>query len=226
VYGLTGTYDTHMTRVDLDPTERSGLLTQIGFLALNASATESDAIHRGVFINRRILCAALPPPPMNVPPLPPDDPSMPLTIRQRITNHTGAGTCGASCHGTLINPIGFAYEHYDALGRWRDTDEGMPVDASASYQLGSTNVHYDGAVELGTTMAAHPFSHECYVQNWIEYLHGREIGGNDGPTIVRLGRDSLENDRPVQDIVLSVVTSQAFRTRATTEYDRLMETGP
>ena len=225
VYGLSGSFGGTMTRVDLDPTQRSGLLTQIGFLALNASVTESDAIHRGVFINRRILCAPLPPPPMNVPPLPPDDPTMPLTMRERITRHTGAGTCGATCHGTLINPIGFAYEHYDALGRWRDTDRAMPVDATAN-RFGRDTEHYDGAIDLGRVLAAQPFSHECYVQNWMEYLHGRVIGGNDGPTIVRLGTRSLAESTPVQDIVLAIVTSQGFRTRSTLEYDRLMETGP
>lgn len=218
VYGLSGSFGATPQRVELDPTRRSGLLTQIGFLSLNASPIESDAIHRGVFINRRILCAPLPAPPMNVPPLPPDDPHMPLPIRQRIDNHTGAGTCGATCHGTLINPIGFAYEHYDALGRWRDMDVNRAVDATATYTFGSQPTHYDGAIELGHIMASQPFSHECYVQNWVEYLHGRVTDDNDGPTIVRVGLASLHDDTPVQDIILTLVTSQSFRTRSTTEY--------
>jgi hypothetical protein len=226
VYGLSGSFGTTLTRVDLDPTRRAGLLTQIGFLAHNASPIESDAIHRGVFVNRRILCAPLPPPPMNVPPLPPDDPTMPLTIRERITRHTGPGTCGATCHGTLINPIGFAYEHYDALGRWRDTDAHMPVDASATYTFGRQTLSYDGAIDLASVIATQPFSHECYVQNWVEYLHGRQVAANDGPTIVRIGRRSLAESTPVQDLILAVVTSRAFRTRSTIEYDRLMETSP
>ncbi len=223
VYGVSGSFGGEMTRVELDPAQRAGLLTQIGFLALNASATDADAIHRGVFVNRRILCAPLPPPPMNVPPIPADDPSMPLTMRERITRHTGEGTCGATCHGTLINPIGFAYEHYDALGRWRDTDRGRPVDATSSYQLGRETVHYDGAIELADTLAGQPFSHECYVQNWIEYLHGRLPAGNDGPTIVRLGTRSVAERTPVLELVLAIVSSQGFRTRSTTEYDRLTE---
>ena len=73
LYGLTGTYGTEFTKAKLDPTQRAGFLTQIGFLASNASPREHDPIHRGVFINLKIICANLPPPPMNVPPLPKDE---------------------------------------------------------------------------------------------------------------------------------------------------------
>lgn len=218
VYGLDGTFGDTPERVDLDPTERAGLLTQVGFLAANASSTDPDAIHRGVFVNHRILCAPLPPPPMMVPPLPADDTGM-RTMRERIDLHTGPGTCGASCHGTMINPIGFAYEHYDALGRWRDQDRGQPVDSAAEYDFGGAVVDYGDAVELASVIASQPMAHRCYVRHWLEYAYGRPPSSRDSQLIARVGRASLEDGTSVRDILIELVASDAFRTRSTTELE-------
>lgn len=216
VYRLPGTYGAELERVDLDPAERAGLLTQIGFLTRNASSTDPDAIHRGVFVNHQILCAPLPPPPMMVPPIPTDDSGM-LSMRERIDRHTGPGTCGASCHGTMINPIGFAFEHYDALGRWRDQDRGNPVDASAQYDFQGETIAYEGAVELGAVLAAQSMAHRCYVRHWVEYAFGREVGAVDGALIGRIGQGSLAGELSVRDILIELVMSESFRTRSTTE---------
>lgn len=218
VYGLEGTYDDTMERVDLDPTQRAGLLTQIGYLAAHASSTEPDAIHRGVFVNHRILCAPLPPPPMVVPPLPSDETGM-LTMRQRVDLHTGPGTCGAGCHSTMINPIGFAYEHYDALGRWRDEDRGLPVDAAAEYAFGAETVAYENAVELSEVLADQPMAHRCYVRHWLEYTYGRPPASRDARLISRIGEASLSGELSVRELLVELVTSDAFRTRSTVELE-------
>lgn len=218
VYGISGDFGDVPERTELDPTRRAGLLTQIGFLAVNATATEPDAIHRGVFVNHRILCAALPPPPMMVPPLPPDETGT-MTMRERIDRHTGPGTCGASCHGTMINPIGFAFEHYDALGRWRDQDRGRPVDASGTYDFGGERMSYDGAVELANVIADTAMAHGCYVRHWVEYAYGRAVGPEDRALIARVAGRSLEEDLSVRDILVELVASQAFRTRSVRELE-------
>lgn len=218
VYGLEGTYDEAMERVELDPAQRAGILTQIGYLAANASSTDPDAIHRGVFVNHRILCAPLPPPPMVVPPLPADDSGM-LTMRQRIDLHTGPGTCGAGCHSTMINPIGFAFEHYDALGRWRDEDRGLPVDAASEYAFGATTIEYADAVELAGVVAEQPMAHSCYVRHWLEYAYGRAPSRRDAQLIARIGAASLAEDLSVRAILVELVASDAFRTRSTIELE-------
>lgn len=218
VYGLDGTYGDTMERVDLDPTQRAGLLTQIGFLAANASSTDPDAIHRGVFVNHRILCAPLPPPPMMVPPLP-EDATGTLTMRQRIDGHTGPGTCGAGCHSTMINPVGFAYEHYDALGRWRDEDHGLPVDSTAAYEFPTGEVAYSDAVDLAGVMADQAMTHRCYVRHWIEYAYGREVGASDTQLITRVASGSLAGTLSVREMLVELVTSDAFRSRSTTELE-------
>ncbi|MCP4500296.1 MAG: DUF1588 domain-containing protein [Deltaproteobacteria bacterium] len=107
--------------------ERAGVLTLAGVQALLAKSDQNSPIARGVFIRERILCEPLPPPPDDVPIIPPDvDPD--ATTRERFAAHTENPSC-ASCHW-LIDPIGFGFEHYDALGRYRSAKNRFPVDAS------------------------------------------------------------------------------------------------
>jgi hypothetical protein len=213
VYGMSGTFDSNFQRVQLSDGKRGGLFTQVGFLAAHATSTASDPIHRGVFLNHRILCANLPAPPNNVPPLPNPDPAVPKTLRQRITEFTGAGTCGAGCHGTMINPVGFAFEHYDALGRWRDTDNNLPVNAKDTYFFETTPRTFDGALELSTAMAEEPMAHRCYAQNWVQFLHGRGLGAADQAMINRVGKSSHGDKLAVTNIMRLLVESESFKTR-------------
>ena len=123
-----------LTKVDLDPARRSGLLTQAGFLSSYISVgDEPDIIHRGVFIATRLLCKTLPPPDPAA--AANEDPHRPRTMtnRQRVETTTGKGTCGEACHNNLFNPLGFAFENYDAIGKYRTMDVGQSVDAADSY---------------------------------------------------------------------------------------------
>ena len=199
--------------------ERAGLFTQIGFLAAQSTSTSSDPIHRGVQINRRVLCANLPAPPMMVAPLPPPETGPPRTQRQRVDAHTGEGTCGARCHGTMINPIGFAFEHYDALGRWQDTDNGLPVDSAAAYEFVSARREYRNAVELSTVMASESATHACYAGYWLEYLFSRRRNSLDQTLVNRVAAKSLEGSASVRGVILELVTSAPFLSRASTELD-------
>ncbi len=212
VYGLPGTFGASFDKVTFTDGRRGGLLTQVGFLALNATSTESDPIHRGTSVNFKLLCAPLSPPPNNVPPLPRND-GPPKTLRQRITEFTGTGTCGAGCHDVLINPAGFAFEHYDALGRWRDTDQGLPIDARDSYPFDATWRTYDGAVEFQQAMAQEEMAHRCYAQHWLQFLHGRGLAEADEAVVGRVAKASRA-DEPVLEVLRLLVESESFKTRA------------
>jgi len=214
VYGLPE--PTGWQRIELGG-RRAGLFTQIGFLAAQATSTSTDPIHRGVQLNRRLLCANLPAPPMVVAPLPPPAPDRPQTLRERVDEHTGEGTCGSRCHGTMINPVGFAFEHYDALGRWQDTDNGLPVDAAAAYRFASGSREYRDAVELATVMASEQATHSCYTGYWLEYLFSRRRNSLDQTLVTRVATQSLEGSASVRGVILELVTSAPFLSRASTE---------
>lgn len=222
VYDLPGVSGDAMQRVSLEGTDRAGLLTMAGFLATNASSTDSDPIHRGVFVNHRILCADLPAPPNDIEPLPPEDASMPRTLRERITLHTGAGTCGASCHGTMINPIGFAFEHFDAIGAHRSEDRnGLAIDSADAYAFQGQSRDFEDAVALSELVAEQRMTHACYADHLLQFVHGRASVESDEGLLRRVTSASLRERASLRELVRILVTSEAFRERSAIELDEL-----
>ena len=216
LYGVEGVTGTEMQRVELDPTERAGLLTRLGFLAKNGTLTEPDPIHRGVYINLSVLCRTI-----TAPPVIPDD-LMPVgdTNRERINSITGPGTCGATCHGGIINPLGFGLESYDAVGAVRADDNGFPIDDAAEYVFDTERIiAYDGPIEMSRALAEQPEPHECYATRLIEVAQGRHVEDGDSPLVFRAGHGSLGGTMTIEDVVLELVTSRSFRTRTTAELE-------
>jgi len=214
LYGVSGVTGSEYQRVLLDEAGRGGLLTRLGFLTKYATLAEPDSIHRGVFINNRILCRNI-----QAPPSIPDN-LMPSgdTNRERITSITGPGTCGESCHGGIINPIGFAFEAYDAIGRVRADDNGFPIDDSATYLTADgTPVSFDGALELADALAEIEAPHRCYSTRLLEFAYGREYDDGDSPLVYRAALGSREEGLAVRDILVELVESRSFRTRAVEE---------
>jgi len=216
LYGVTGNYSSDpimLTKVDLDPSQRSGLLTQAGFLSSYLSVgNEPDIIHRGVFIAERLLCKMLPPPdPKAAGTMISDTPGM--TNRERVEMTTGKGTCGEICHGALFNPLGFAFENYDAIGKFRTTDQGKPVNAADSYRLDGQLKTFTNGVELSRLLADAKETHACYLQNMMGYLHGRVIDAGERPTVDYYARLSRAGMASLRDLELAIVTSDAFLNR-------------
>jgi hypothetical protein len=199
--------------VDLDPTERSGVLTQIGFLARTSTASESNLIRRGVFIARRLLCVELNAP-LDVA-VPESDASEASTMRDILVNATEG--CGPQCHGEVINPLGFPFESFDFVGRHRTHDRnGFPVDASSFYAASPSRPAIDGAVELSAAIAEDPRAHDCYARHWVSRLTGRAATSEDEWLVRRIG-DASHEGASVREIVLSVVSSDHFLARPRTE---------
>ena len=214
IYGLPEAFGSTFVQVDLDPSQRAGFLTQPGFLALNAHEKEIDSIHRGVFVLQRILCAQLAPPAnVAIPPVPASDGV--TTNRQRITALTGSGTCGAACHATTINPIGFAFEEYDGIGAFRTTDNGQPVDATGKIVVAGAEKDFTGAVEFSRALAEAPDVHSCYVANWMSYLFGRKVEatGRDAPMVTYLGYRSLTQGMSTKDMIRELASTDNFLKR-------------
>ena len=212
MYGLQPPPGDTFARVDLDPTQRAGLFTQIGFLAANGEGQTPNIIIRGVRLAHDVLCLDLPPPPDAVPPLPMINPNS--TNRQRVQELTKNAPC-SSCHERAINPLGFALEKLDGLGRYRTVENGQPIDASGSYELDGRDVPFDGAVSLLQAIAQSKQAHECYSRRWVEYLYGRDTDLNsdaDRNLVAQAGLRSQANTS-VKDLILNLVATDAFVSR-------------
>lgn len=206
LYGLTGSYGSELTRAELKPEQRAGILTQPGFLI--AHAGDTAPILRGVFVNLKLLCAELPPPPVFTPPR-----MTGTTRRERIDSITGLGTCGEGCHARIINPAGFPLEYFDNQGRYRSEDGGKPVDGKASYMFSDGAREIDGPVEWARAIATSRQAHACYVRHWLEFGLGRAYAEEDAALVERIAEASQTEDKSVRELLSLIAQSQSFRTR-------------
>jgi len=212
IYGVSGVpRDAWAQPVDLDPATRGGVTTLAGFLALTSTAVSDHPIVRGVAVHHAWTCVSLPAPPPGATPVPP--PTGAMTTRERIEAHTGDGTCGEVCHSTLINPIGYAYGHYGGVGEWRETEVGLPIDASAAYSFSTGRRSFDGALELLAILLEQPDVHECYVSHLFAYVYGRQPSAADEALVKALAARSLKEDRPIRALLADLVTDPGFLDR-------------
>jgi hypothetical protein len=199
-------------RLDLDPNERGGLLTQAGFLAAHAYSDASSPIHRGVFILRQILCSEIPPPPGDVDFTLSEEAARAPTKRKQVELQTSSPAC-RKCH-SMINPLGFALEHFDEQGRYREDDGTEPVDASGSVVLPEGDFSFDGAPELIAQLAAAEAARNCYASNWLRYATGRSITAEHVETISALKQDLADDSFTSKDVLLAITRTPSFRARS------------
>jgi hypothetical protein len=203
-----GTQGPRFERVSLDPTQRRGLLMQLGYLAANAYAKTTDPIHRGLFVIRNLLCREVPDPPPGATTTAPPPATRPIvSTRDEVELVTGQSFC-PTCH-VEINAPGFAFEGFDAVGQLRREDNGAPVDASGELVLDGRSVRFDGAVELVGALARSQEAHRCYTRRWMEYAYGRPLALSDEPTLAAIAAES----RPLAELLVAIVLSPAFRYR-------------
>jgi hypothetical protein len=158
------------TRVELDPKQSAGILTQPAFLATLGKADKSAPILRAVFIRDRLMCAPLPPPPPGASDTKTD--AKPKTTREYFTIVTSPPSC-MGCH-SVINPIGFGLENFDGIGKWRTTENGAPIDASGQIDLGEGARAFVGASELGAALRESPKVQDCVTRQWFRFAYGHE----------------------------------------------------
>jgi hypothetical protein len=212
-YGLPGADQLSVTgfqRVALSDDRRGGVLRQGSMLALTSRPDRGSPTRRGKWILERLLCDPPPPPPANVPAL---DPNVPFngTLRQRLQMiHQKAGPACAGCHAA-IDPMGFALEHYDAIGLWRDQDNGFPVDATGA--MPTTGALFDGAAQLSQVIAADPRFASCVAKQLLTYALGRHVVPGDRPLIDDLGRKFAAASFQVPILLELVATSAPMTLR-------------
>ena len=213
-YGLPAPAGSGFQRVDLDPARAAGLLTQGSFLAEHAKADQTSPVLRGKFVRAKLFCTPPAPPPPDIVVRPPTvDPR--LSTRQRFAQHTADDRC-AGCHA-LMDPIGFAFEHYDAAGRWRDVDGGQVVDATGDLVGTDVDGALDGVPSLAARLADSAAVANCTATQWFRYAFGRaEQSQGDLCTVGKLAAafKGTNGDGDFKKMVRATVRMAAFRNRA------------
>ncbi len=186
--------------------ERAGILTHPSWLAVTSKFDSTSPVHRGVFVLRNLLCVSLSPPPEGVDTTPPPfDPS--LTTRERFAAHTQNPEC-AGCHAA-IDPVGFALEDFDAVGRHRTTDNGKPVDSAGGVpSIGIEPDAVDGGAELGRALADSDALRSCFAKRWLRFSEGRYDNDDDEATLAAVEAEVA--GASLRDAMLSLVTQPAF----------------
>ncbi|AKT38762.1 DUF1592 domain-containing protein [Chondromyces crocatus] len=203
--------DDGLARVELGGTPRAGIITQGSVLATHARPNSSSPIHRGELIREKLLCQPLPPPPpgLNAQP-PPLDPAK--TGRERYTEHSTNMAC-ASCH-RLVDPIGFAFEQFDGIGRLRDDDNGKPLDVSGEIVASTqTDGAFSGTDELTQKLAGSPEVHDCFSLQWMRFGYGVEEDAQLSCTAKAVGEELTASGLKVEDLIVGLVKARHFTSR-------------
>jgi hypothetical protein len=209
VYGMQ-VAGTDLARTELDRGQRAGFLTEASFLALTGAADGSHPVRRGKALYEKLLCRELPPPPANVPPAKPA--SAGGSTRERFAEHDN-NECARACHG-LIDPLGFAFEHYDGIGKYRTTDNGKPVDASGEVPLDGATRRFADAIELTALLAGSAEVRRCFATQWVRFALAREESQADVASVDTAAAAFSADGATVRDLMAAVATMRSFRYRA------------
>ena len=213
-YGIPGVYGSRFRRVTLpEGSTRGGLLRQGSILSVTSYATRTSPVIRGKWVLDNILGAPPPPPPADVPVLEENSVNAALPMRERLSQHRSNPVC-ASCHNT-IDPVGFALENFDALGRWRDhhADSGA-IDASGGLP-GVGDVDGVAGLEAGLLSRPELFAGRV-TEKLLTFALGRGVEYYDAPAIRQILRDAEPDDYGFASLILGIVKSVPFQMRTST----------
>ena len=189
------------------PNQRTGVLMHVGWLAMEAHPKDPSSIQRGVFMARRVLCLALGKPPRGALNTKIEGPAG-ATNRGRVEATTQGRRSCRGCHGRVINPMGFAFEAFDAIGAFRTRDGDSVVDATGTTELLGA---FDGAAAMLSVARETPNAHACYAAQWSAYLNGRPKVQATSEWLSPIVEKSMKG-APVREIVAELVQTDAFLT--------------
>ena len=212
-YGMPNIYGSRFRRVQVPNEARRGLLGQASILTVTSYPNRTSPVERGKWILTNLLGVPPQPPPPNIPPLPDSGADgKVVSLRQRMERHRANAVC-AGCH-RVMDPIGFAMENFDGIGRWRATEDGAAIDASGTLFTGAK---LDGVNALRQEMTKRP---EVFVgvltERMLTYAVGRGLEYYDMPAVRTILRDARSTDYRFSSIVLGVARSVPFQMKDST----------
>ncbi|MCD6048608.1 MAG: Protein of unknown function (DUF1587)/Protein of unknown function (DUF1592)/Protein of unknown [Verrucomicrobia bacterium] len=211
-YGIPNVYGTHFRPIALKPeSNRGGLLRHGSVLTVTSYSTRTSPVIRGKWVLENLLGTPPPPPAPDVPALDDNSVSAKLPVRERLAAHRANAAC-ASCHD-FIDPPGFALENFDAVGQWRNLEEGVPVDASGGLPDGSRFTGVSG-LEAGLLNRPEIFA-GTLTEKLLTFALGRGVETYDGPAVRAVLKSASKEDYRFSAIILGIVNSPPFRMRQT-----------
>jgi hypothetical protein len=209
-YGIKGIFGSHFRRVTLTDENRFGLLGQASILTITSNADRTSVVKRGYWILDVLLGSPPPPPPPGVPPLKENDgKSKPLGLRERMEQHRNSPTC-SSCHSQM-DPLGFALENYDAVGKLRQTDGGAAIDSKITFHgvaVDSPKAFREALLSQGDEVV------RTVVEKMLIYALGRGLTYHDAPVVRQLVSTLRQNDYRWSSLLLGIVQSAPFQMRS------------
>ena len=207
-YGLEGVEGDAFQKVPIDTSKRLGLLTQAGVLAGPLHSNESNPVARGGFIVQKMMCINIPFPTAEdvVDEVMPPDPDSGATARERFSRHSEDPVCRA-CH-QLMDPTGFTFESFDAVGAWRDNENGVPLDLSGA--VPGTGEPVDGPLELVQKLAEQERTHACFARHWSTFAFGRILDVGDECTMASIEARFQESGYEVYELLLALTQTDDF----------------
>ncbi len=204
-------------QVQVDPERRAGLLTSAGLMATHANLNQSSPVFRGKFVREQLMCNTLPLPPNDLVIEPPQlDPNK--TTKEQF-EEIGANPACAGCH-TLMNPIGFVFEHYDGIGLWRDQQSGKNIDATGEVvQTDDIDGDYDGAVELASALAGSTQVRECVSSQWFRFAYNRTVTTEDSCSVEQLNDVFRASGFNIKALLVALTQTNAFLYRRAVELE-------
>jgi hypothetical protein len=215
LYGLDPSqFGTELKQTQLDPAQRPGFLTRLGFLNAYSSYNRTSPILRGAFITKQVLAVPIgaPPPGAETTPLPTGADLD--TNRKQVDQQTSATAC-ATCHHGFINPPGFAMEAFDAAGRWQTTEAktGVAIDTTSDPVIDGQAVHVTGPADLMAKIAASPSAKRSYAEKWVAYAYERPSNSNDACTVDLLTQKLTQGGYNVLNLIADLTQTEAFQSR-------------
>lgn len=215
LYGVTapGGAASSPQNVMLPPEQgRSGILTQAAFLSVQAHPDQTSPVLRGKFIRTKLLCQPPPPPPPDADISPPEI-DQGGTARERFSAHLTAGNSCSGCH-VLMDPIGLAFEHFDAVGRYRPLDGGRSIDASGEV-LGADDASlagpFNGVRELAAKLSGSDQVRDCAATQWFRFAAGRSEEQADSCSLARLQEAFAASNGDLIELLVGVTQTDSFR---------------
>jgi hypothetical protein len=205
LYGLRAPNAAGFSEVELPAKgPRAGLVLQAGFLALHSHPSRSSPTLRGKFIRESLLCLSIPPPPPDVETALPNTGAA-TTARQKLSIHREQAKC-AGCHG-LMDPMGLALENFDGIGAYRETESGLPIDASGELD----DATFQDARGFVAVLAEHEALPLCFAKTALRYARGALEHSSEEPSIAALNTRFEAGGFRVADLLLAIATDRSFR---------------